>query len=490
VGDVEVAVAIEVAERGAEAHALQVQSPRRADGLEAQVAEVAEGEVGLGEHWALAHDAHAVGEVDRGEDALAHVRVLVLTVHAVGDVEVEAAVVVEVLEAHGPGPVGGVEAGEVGGLEHGASAGVHVEHVAQILGRDPGLVVVQPHGIAGRGHAALVGDVGSCRHVGDEEVDAPVVVDVAEIRAHGRQRYLWHDIVDTIGERAVAVVAVETVGGGEVVGDVEIRPPVGIEVPPNRGMAERVAEHTGSVGHVGEETVAAIAVEAVLSAVWIRHGVEHVGLDVDIEPTVAVVVAERTGATGVGEGEPAGCTFLAKRPIALVDEEEIGRAEAGDVEVEPAVVVDVGEAGPLLPERCGFHPGRTRHESGAKRDVLEAPIPEIAKEARLLGLADDEEVGPAVIVVVADGDAGADRSEGKLLVALPPHRGIGVSVLGDDPGGGSVDRREHRGTARVGSLGEGAGLEERGIVTHRRTLGGGGEPCEGRAQGQGATAGA
>ena len=41
--------------------------------------------------------------------------------------------------------------------------------------------------------------------------------------------------------------------------------------------------------------------------------------------------------------------FLTKRPIALIDVEEIGRAEPADVQIRPAVIVDVRERHPLFP---------------------------------------------------------------------------------------------------------------------------------------------
>ena len=56
VDDVEVAVAAQVAEGGAEADALLVEAPCGADVLELEVAQVAEGEVGLGEDRAVVHD--------------------------------------------------------------------------------------------------------------------------------------------------------------------------------------------------------------------------------------------------------------------------------------------------------------------------------------------------------------------------------------------------------------------------------------------------
>ena len=101
-----------------------------------------------------------------------------------------------------------------------------------------------------------------------------------------------HDLVDDVGEGAVPVVVIELVGRGEIVGDVEIGPAVVVVVPPGGGMALRLAGDAGAVGHVGEGAVAVVVKKIIALAVRMAALFEQVGLDVDIEPAVAVVVAE------------------------------------------------------------------------------------------------------------------------------------------------------------------------------------------------------
>src|SRR5690606_20748684 len=98
-----------------------------------------------------------------------------------------------------------------------------------------------------------------------------------------------------------AIVAPKLVGCGEIVGDVKIGPAVVVEVPPSgRVTLRRTARsEAGSGRDVGEGAVAVVAVKAVGLAVGLRGGIEQVGLDEDIEPAIAIVVAERGHAAGV-----------------------------------------------------------------------------------------------------------------------------------------------------------------------------------------------
>jgi hypothetical protein len=73
--------------------------------------------------------------------------------------------------------------------------------------------------------------------------------------------------VDHVGERAVAVVAVELVRGGEVVRHVEVGPAVAVVVPPDGGMALRLAGDPGPARHVGEGPVAVVVEQVVPLAV-------------------------------------------------------------------------------------------------------------------------------------------------------------------------------------------------------------------------------
>ena len=232
----------------------------------------------------------------------------------------------------------------------------------------------------------------------------------------------------------------------------------------------------GLVGDFLERAVAAVVEEVVGLAVGVLDGVEHVGDHVDIEPAVAVVVAEGADDAALDQGEAAGGGLLLEGAVALVDEEPVRGAETTDVEIEAAVVVHVGEGRALLPvlRRIGervvaaadesLHPaaGGAAGQAGAIGDVLELPVAEIAEEAAAAGLADGEDIGPAIAIVVADGDAAARRTVDELLVAARPHAGIVELVVGDDARGFRREIGEERRPARSGARRERGGLERGG----------------------------
>ena len=120
-----------------------------------------------------------------------------------------------------------------------------------------------------------------------------------------------------------------------------------------------------------------------------------------------------------------------ERPVALIDIKEIRRVEPADIDVQPAVVVHVDKRCPLFPDACR---GALVTHAGPVRDILEFPSAEIAEQAAAFGLADDEQVRPAVAIVVSDRHAGAEGAKQKLLVEFAPHPGVGVTVFGPHAG--------------------------------------------------------
>ena len=446
VHEVEVAIPVEVAEGRAETHARLVEAPRRTDSLEAQVAEVAVGKMPLGEDRARFHQPHALRRRLRLHHGLQQVQVVLLAVHAIGHVHIEPAVVVEILEAHRPGPVGGREAGKRRGLEEVAGAGIKIERVARHLRCGRG---VGARGIPGLGarvrHAALVLLRRGRRHVRHEQVDPPVVVHVAEVGAHGRVRRARHDAAGDLGEGAVAVVVVEEVRDGKIVRDVDVGPAVVVVVPPRRGMPLRFAGDAGGGGDIRERAVAVVVEKIIRLAVGVRGCIEQVGVDVHVEPAVAVIIGEGRHAAGVLERESARRRLLLEGAVALVDEKLVGRAQAADIEVEPAVVVHVGKRRTLLPLARGIA------DVGAFGHVLELPAALIMEQAAGLHLAHDKNVRPAVIVVVADRHARADFADAGLVEALVPHARVGVIVGRHDARDGGRQIREQGRPARRGT---------------------------------------
>ena len=296
--------------------------------------------------------------------------------------EVFPSVVVEVLKADGPGPVGGVESGPAGGFGEGAESGVEQQGVAHVLGRDAGGGAGGEDVVAGGGKTAAVALAGGGGHVGEQKVEVAVVVNVSEVGAHGGVWRVRDDGVGDVGKGAVAVVAVEVVGAGEVVGDEEIGPEVAIEVYPGGGVAEGRAGDAGFFGDFGEAPAAEVAEQAIRAAGRLG-AVEQVGEDEDIEPAVAVVVGEGSDDAAVYSGEATRFCLFLEGAVALVDVEEIGGGVAADVEIEMTVVVDVGEDGALAPDGVfargdgALEPAQQRGFLGKARsigDVFESPV--------------------------------------------------------------------------------------------------------------------
>ncbi len=154
------------------------------------------------------------------------------------------------------------------------------------------------------------------RHVAGAEVDVeePVVVDVAEIRAHGRHRPIKADLPRDVAEASRTEVAVEpgparpfdleahrareNLGDpSAVVVDVEIDEPVVVVVPKPASKAEIGTGDAKLRCDVAKLAAAFIMVEAARLA--------HIGHK-EVEPAIAIIVAPRRalGAALVGE---AGC---------------------------------------------------------------------------------------------------------------------------------------------------------------------------------------
>ena len=237
-------------------------------------------------------------------------------------------------------------------------------------------------------------------------------------------------------KRAVAQVAIELVGL-RVVGDEEVGPAVLVVV--EQRDAERLrarVEDAARGGDVLEGAVAAVAEQpAGVAAVRLGRAVglllaveaaEDVVLgrpldvvaDEEIEQAVAIEVdphrrrAERRAAV-----EAARARDVHERALAGVAEQAV-LADAGDEEVGEAVVVEVADR--------DAHAVQLDVEAGGARDVGERAVAVVAIEAQRRALplvpgpvhaVDEQDVLPAVGVVVEERAAGAERL-GQQLAAV------------------------------------------------------------------------
>ena len=239
------------------------------------------------------------------------------------------------------------------------------------------------------------------------------------------------DATDDVGERPVPVVVVQLVGNAVVVRDIKIGPAVVVIIPPGGGMAAPLAADPGPLGHIGERSIAVVVEEAPALAVRMLRVVEEIGGNIDIEPAVAVVVAKGRHDGRIHQIQPVGVGHLLERPVPLVDIEEIRGVPPADINVQEPVVIHVGKGHPVLPDA-----GRRAlvSNAGLLRHILELEIAEIVEQPAALGLAHDEDVRQAVVVIIPDGHPGPDRSLLEFLMEIGEHPGIVVIVRGQYAG--------------------------------------------------------
>ena len=373
---VQVAVVVQVAEAHAAPALGGVQAPLRRR-HEASIA-------GVAQRLVLLHQlvAGQVGE-DLGGD------------HAVDHVQVEVAVVVEVAELRRPAPSRGVHPDRLGHVDErfrGVRGGARVQHVGGDLDAVVGLQV------GGLGPQRSPGGVGVLvalvrLHVGGQQLVATVVVDVALGEAHGV------DGGAREGRRlgpAGGRVEVDQVGGREVVADQDVAPPVAVEVTqvdrqgvgaPSQplelqqaGAVVAVEEHSAA-HHQAVPERAQFGIVGGAHQVQVAVGVEigpgdGVGRKPGLEPLVfhaleagAAAGRVRLGAppggqaAGVGEHQVEQAVAVdvhgvdgarqrhrqigaAEEQVALVPDQGGGIVQAGQDDVDAAVVVQVGQRHP------------------------------------------------------------------------------------------------------------------------------------------------
>ena len=230
--------------------------------------------------------------------------------------------------------------------------------------------------------------------VGNVNVGTAVAVDVRHRHAEPVSDFLQDTcLLGDVGKRAIAIVAIELI----------------VAVRCGGNDAGRVFGH-GSPREVFRGVVEQEQVETSIAVVIEEHGVRGKAGIVD------VVLRG-----GFGEGA-----------IAVVDEQQIpallrprpGRSGHGDIDVEVTVVVDVdhGDAG---------RPAMGLDARGL-RDVLEPHVALIQVEAARDLIAGEEDVGEAVVVDVADRDAGAivDVRHGQRVERITRLDGVGERDAG------------------------------------------------------------
>ncbi len=340
---------------------------------------------------------------------------------------------VEVADARAPRAVAlGVD--RVGGLAVGAAGLAAEERVAPDAG--PAVAAERHRPLHRRFHPLALRRDGLAHvgvHVGDEDVEAAVVVEVEDLDAHGAPRRSREHLPAPADEpRAVDVLVILIVA--EHVEHVEIGPAIGIDVD-HAGIARpRPIAQAGGGGDIDEAVVPLVVEEDALlrplglevagegileghvipRAAVAGDGVGRIAADVDeeqIEPAVVVVVEEDGGRRMADVAEAGGGGNIAEPAVAVVLEQHVAAADGGDVEIGVAVVVDIGKGRRHADLAGDGHAGRGR-------DVLEPAAAEVAPQLVAAGLRREVDIGEPVAVDVGDRDPVAVIVM-RRLVALP-----------------------------------------------------------------------
>ena len=237
-----------------------------------------------------------------------------------------------------------------------------------------------------------------------------------------------------VGESAVAIVVVENAGGA-VAGNENVRPAIVVIV--ERGDAQGIMAvglvDVGFFGDVFKGAVAVVVIENIFcsgqSLRAAHHGdafphtggaiagsrgggeIEvHIVGDHEVEMAIAVVIDEGAAvAPGfAGASDARFFAYVGESAVAVVVIEDVFSV-VGDVKIFPAVVVIVADAHALAPTGV--------REAGFLRDVGKGSVVivvvEVARRSSLggrcveSGAVDNEDVRPAIVVVIEDGDAGS-----------------------------------------------------------------------------------
>jgi len=269
------------------------------------------------------------------------VRIHEIADHSGGEKHVLAAVVVEIGNARGPSPAAGRQAGQVGGLLKVVGAGVEKDGVPRVLRHDFGGAFHLPEPATDLFHAGHVALARAIAHVGNDDVDPTVVVQVAGIGAHREVGDMGKALAHDVNERAVTLVEVKPVGRFEIVGDIKVGPAIMVGVDPDRGVTLRQAPDSGLFRDVGERAIAVVVEQIIAASERTLREIEDIGHEIAVQKTVAVVIGKGGHDRCILHVEAVFVGAFGEGAVAVVDEEQIRGVVPAEVDIRPAVLVDI-----------------------------------------------------------------------------------------------------------------------------------------------------
>ena len=138
----------------------------------------------------------------------------------------------------------------------------------------------------------------------------------------------------------------------------------------------------------------------------------EVGHEVEIEITITIVIAKCWCVSRTNEVHAELLGFFSKRAITVVDEQVVGRIEIANVDIQIAIVVNVGH------RRAGT-PSVTRIQLGAISDIFELQRTGLAVEPILPRSAGKKNVRPTIVIHVPNRHATAsDNGRKQVLLSV------------------------------------------------------------------------
>ena len=382
---------------------------------------------------------------------------------AVGDEDVLVAVIVEISEQGAPAPVGVRHARQAGHVAEDdvpliRESVVQLERVDAVVDAKPLALKVHDRAPGREPAHALSLAQGVRHHVHLEDVGTAVIIEIRDIDPHAREAGMFEPRGGLVGERPVAVVDVQDVVRLHVVRDVDVGPPIAVQVGDRHAESvTHVLQYPGLPGHVGKGAVAVVAVQPIVAAeartAYPRRvsGTNEVFGGIveqkQVEVPVAVVIEEDGvgGEPGIGDPVPRG--GFGEGVIPVVDEKQIGAvlrlrpwgSGHRHVDIEIPVVVDVHH------RDAGGPSGR--RDPRRLRDVLEPHVALVQVQAARDHVAGKENVRQAIVIDVAHGDAGAvvDVDVGADVEGIAGRDGVGERDAGL---GGAQELENGRGPRR------------------------------------------
>ena len=357
------------------------------------------------------------------------------------DQQVLIAIEIHVEKHRRPRPVRRRDAREIRDLGEGSVAAISVERVAHELRAVLNNSRRRAHRILRRLLSFAQARI-AAQHVHHDEVHEPVAIHIREIHAHGAGGHVAQGQARRETEAPPAVVQPHAVRRPEIVADIEIGKSVVIDVAEGRGQSpvERclrqrravlVAEATARPRDRREAALSVVEVELVRLAVFQNLSVHHrqailpfrrhggppvhqtqvhlaaipdvfgaVVRHVEIEGTVPVHVRQRERHAAVRAAGAGGQSGVRESAAPIILKAQHALAGGRDEKLGRAIAVEIREDRPAIISPGTNDPGRFRH-------VLELPAAEIPVEPTGRVESAEEQVRPAVIVVVARRHAGA-----------------------------------------------------------------------------------